>query len=48
MLELFSQAFEFIQKNDNWKCIFNLANYILSSEKDVISCEQAIEALNHK
>lgn len=46
MLELFSQAFQFIQNNDNWTCILNLANYILNSEKDVITCEEAIEVFD--
>jgi len=46
MLELFSQAFQFIEKNDNWKCILNLADYILNSTKDVISCEEASEVFD--
>jgi len=43
MIELFSQAFQFIENRDNWKYILNLAHYILSSEKDIISCEEAVE-----
>ncbi len=43
MIELFSQAFQFIENNSNWKYILNLAHYILNSEKDVISCEETIE-----
>ncbi|NOR71846.1 MAG: hypothetical protein GQ532_19530, partial [Methylomarinum sp.] len=42
MLELFLQAFKFIERPGNWKYILNLAHYILNSEKDVISCEDAV------
>ncbi|NOR68863.1 MAG: hypothetical protein GQ532_04080 [Methylomarinum sp.] len=45
MLMLFSQAFQFIEHNENWKCILNLAHYILESEKESISCEEAIDVL---
>jgi hypothetical protein len=48
MLELFSEAFEFIENRKNWECILSLAHYILDSKKDVISCEEAIEVLNNK
>jgi len=41
LLDLFLQAFQFVQDNNHWKCILNLADYILNSEQDVISCEQA-------
>jgi len=43
MVELFSQAFQFIDNQMNWKYILNLAHYILDTEKDIISCEEAIE-----
>jgi len=43
MMELFSQAFQFIERPSNWKYILNLAHYILQSENDIISCEEAIE-----
>ncbi len=43
MIELFSQAFRFIENKNHWKYILNLAHYILNSEKDIISCEEAIE-----
>lgn len=42
MLELFAQAFQFIETQKNWVCILNLAHYLLHSEKDIISCEEAI------
>jgi len=46
MIELFSQAFQFIESNENWKYIINLAHYILDSEKDIISCEEAVEVFD--
>ncbi len=46
MLELFSEAFDFIDNKGNWQCILNLAHYILDSKKDVVSCEEAISVLN--
>ena len=46
MLELFSEAFGFIEDKENWKYIFNLADYILKSEKDVLSCEEIIDVLS--
>jgi len=42
MLELFLQAFQFIERPGNWKYILNLAHYILNSEEDIISCEEAV------
>ncbi len=47
MFELFLQAFKFIEENKNWLCIFNLAHYILNSEKDTLSCEEAIDVLDN-
>jgi hypothetical protein len=47
MLELFLQAFQFIEDKQNWSCIFKLAHFILNSEKDTLSCEEAIEVLNN-
>jgi hypothetical protein len=46
MLELFSEAFSFIENNNNWKHILKLAHYILESEKDVLSCEEVIDVLS--
>jgi len=42
MMELFLQAFTFIERPGNWKYILNLAHYILNSEEDIISCEDAV------
>jgi len=46
ILELFFQAFQFINTQGNWKYILNLAHYILESEKDIISCEEAIDVFD--
>ncbi len=46
MLELFSQAFVFVESDENWRQIVNLAQYILHSDKEIISCEEAIEVFN--
>lgn len=43
MLDLFSQAFDFIDNQKNWTCILNLAHYILNSDNDIVTCEQAID-----
>lgn len=40
--ELLLEAFRFIDHCRNWKCILNLAHYILDSEQAVISCDEAI------
>ncbi|MFW5443234.1 MAG: hypothetical protein ACKE51_02865 [Methylococcaceae bacterium] len=47
MMELFTQAYLFIENKQNWKCILNLAHYILDSEKDILSCEEAIEIFDN-
>jgi len=46
MVELFLQAFQFIENQKNWKYILNLAHYILESENEIISCEEAIEVFD--
>ncbi len=43
LLELFSQAFKFVESGENWKHIIDLAEYILLSDREIISCEEAIE-----
>jgi len=40
--ELLFEAFRFIDQPRHWKCILNLAHYILESEQEVISCDEAI------
>lgn len=43
MREFFLQAFQFVENDDNWNCIQDLAEYILKSKKEVLSCEEAVE-----
>jgi len=42
MFELLSQAFHFIDNQRNWRCILNLAHYILDSHQEIITCDEAI------
>ena len=44
--ELFLAAFKFVDNPANWHAITELAHYILNNEKEVISCEEAIEVLD--
>ncbi len=46
MFELFSQAFVFVESGENWRQIVNLAQYILHSDREIITCEEAIEVFN--
>ena len=46
MLELLSQAFHFIDNRRHWRCILNLAHYILDSRQETISCDDAIAVLD--
>ncbi|MCK5829010.1 MAG: hypothetical protein KAH20_01775 [Methylococcales bacterium] len=46
MRELFLQAFKFVENVENWNCIRGLAEYILNSKKEVISCEDAVEVFD--
>ena len=46
MNELFLQAFKFINNDKNWKCIEGLADHILTSNKEILSCEEAVEILD--
>ncbi|MFZ2171479.1 MAG: hypothetical protein WAW61_17795 [Methylococcaceae bacterium] len=43
--ELFIDAFAFINDCANWKSIMKLANYILKSDKKIISCEEVVSVL---
>ncbi len=43
--ELFAGAFDFINDYANWKAITKLANYILASNKSIISCEEVVSVL---
>jgi len=43
--ELFTVAFNFITNRANWAAIAKLANYILNSNKNLISCEEVVSLL---
>lgn len=43
---LFLAAFDFIKDSYNWQAILNLADYILTNNKNVIDCEEIIGALD--
>jgi len=43
--ELFTVAFNFVNDDANWKAISKLANYILESNKNIISCEEVVYVL---
>jgi hypothetical protein len=45
--ELFAVAFNFINDRANWTAIIKLANYILDSNKNIISCEEVALLLEH-
>lgn len=46
MLELLTQAFDFIDNRRNWRCILNLAHFILDSQQETISCDEAISVFD--
>jgi len=43
--EMFTKASEFVSDNSNWKAITKLANFILESNKNIISCEEVVSVL---
>lgn len=45
MLALFDQAFQFIDDKENWNSILKLAQHILNSKNDQLSCEEIIDIL---
>lgn len=40
--ELLLQAFRFVDNRRHWRCILNLAHYIIDSQQKIISCDEAI------
>jgi hypothetical protein len=42
LAELFDEACNFISDDSNWKAITKLANYILETNKNMISCEEVV------
>ena len=43
--ELFAEACDFVSDYSNWKAITKLADYILGSNKNIISCEEVVSLL---
>ena len=43
--ELFTVACDFVSDYSNWKAITKLANYILESNKNIISCEEVVSVI---
>ena len=43
--ELFAKACDFVNDVSNWKAITRLANYILDTDKAVISCEEVVSVI---
>ncbi len=47
LTELLKQAYLFIDNCKHWKCIVELAQYILESPKEIIGCDEAMDILDH-
>ena len=47
LAELFDQAFNFINDQANWTAISKLADYILNSNKAIISCEEVVSLVEY-
>lgn len=43
--ELFNVAFDFVNDYENWKAISKLADHIIESNKNTISCEEVVAVL---
>lgn len=44
--ELFIKACDFVSNASNWKAITNLANYILDTDKAIITCEEVVSVIS--
>jgi len=42
LIELFAQACDFLNGFSNWKAITKLADFMLQSNKNIISCEEVV------
>ena len=42
LLELLTQAYRFVDHAKHWTCIRNLSHFILDSQQEIISCDDAI------
>ena len=47
LVELLSHAYQFVSNHKNWACILNLAHFILESQQETISCDEAIAIFDH-
>jgi hypothetical protein len=45
MKDAYSLAFYFVSDYSNWKAITKLADYILESNKNIITCEEVVSVL---
>jgi len=45
LVELHSASFDFINQAHHWRAISDLANYMLGSKKEIITCEEAVVIL---
>lgn len=46
LIELLSEAYEFIDDSRHWECILKLAQFILESGQEIISCDEAINVFD--
>lgn len=46
LLELFAEAYRFVDDRRNWACILNLAHYILECGQTRISCEEVVTVVD--
>ncbi|WAR45126.1 hypothetical protein [Methylomonas rapida] len=46
LTELLSEAYKFIVDARHWKCIQNLAHFMLESRQEIISCDEAINVFD--
>ncbi|MFU8789866.1 MAG: hypothetical protein ACNA7G_12625 [Methylobacter sp.] len=45
--DLFNVAFEFVNTDENWAAITQLAHYILVNDKNIIGCEEVVSIIDH-
>ena len=43
--ELFAQAYDFVNDQENWAAITRLVNYIIENNKNIVSCEEVVSLL---
>lgn len=47
LYELFIAAYEFVNNDANWAAVTKLAEYILTSSKNIICCEEVVSILDY-